>query len=136
MTLEILPVCTIYLKQFLDSLDAGAFPAGDYMAQRERALPHHLNGAVGSGSHSSSKNPLKSIGGQEAYVRLQGETRRRSDSPSEKREDRQRALPRTAAQAYRGKAVEGERGRDIPLDHIEIRKDVTIEESTWGEGDK
>ena len=66
-------------------------------------------------------------------MRLQGETRRGSLPEEKDRDDTQRHLPRTAAQAYRGKTAGGE--RPIPLDQIEMRRDVTIEEAPWREGD-
>ena len=69
--------------------------------------------------------------GQDAYVRLQEEgSIRRSSTPTEKdKDERGRQIPRAAVAAYRGRQKEEQGVRDIPLDQIEVHREVTIEEA-------
>lgn len=142
--LEIVPVCFIYLKQFLNSLDSDVFDVDDLARRGEISA---LRSSVGDEYLKHQRGPLKSQNAQEPYQRLRGEKGSTSLSQSRTQSahhpqvtngpfmvhpDVTRA-PGTDVSAFRGRKTEHERerDRDIPQDRIEMRRKVTIEEAPY-----
>ena len=120
--LEILPVCFIFLKQFLDSLDAG-FMAADDLARRGEM---DILGV--RSTDMSTQHMIGSVEPQERYVRLNEEHGSlRTDSDDFESQFQQSS--RSTATAFRARAFPKDfHELQMQGDRIEMRREVTIEE--------